>query len=163
MDEQFQDLIKKIEVERVSLGSEHAELDEWAGDRLAEIRADMLEFKRDQAYRRFLVRYLTEQYDHLQDPAHDREEPLCTCGNDCLLMRGKLPPTVLDAPTIAEGIEEYAHEHNGHPKGLFEADQAYREAIGSILSDLERVRTALINGQIPASERGDMEVDYAES
>lgn len=158
MQDQFQDYLEKIERERIDA---RPELDEWAGEKLTQTRADMLKFDRDQAYRRFLVRYLTEAFENLQDPSHDREEPLCTCGNNCMLMRGKLPPTVLDAPTIAEGIEEHAHGHNGNPKGLFEADRAYREAIGAVLGDLERIWTALKNDQIPKADREDTEVEYA--
>jgi len=161
MNSQFRQKLQKIDKERANLTADDSGLDAWVGDQLASIRADMLEFQRDNAYRRFLVRYLTEQYDHLQDPGHEREKPLCTCENNCTLMRGKLPATVLDAPTIADGIEEFAHEHNGHPTGLFEADRAYREAIGDLLTRLERVRTALINGEIPATADADREVSYA--
>lgn len=158
MDDRFDDYLQKIEAERIDA---RPELDEWAGDQLTDARAEMLQFQRDQAYRRFLVRFLSEEHDRLNDPDHDRSEPLCTCGNNCYLMQGKLPPTVLDGRTIAEGIEEYAHEHNGSPTGLFEADRAYREAIGSLLGTLERIWTALKNDQIPQSGREGTEVEYA--
>ncbi|APX98698.1 hypothetical protein [Natronorubrum daqingense] len=154
---QFRAKLDNIQQERISAPTD---VDEWAEQKLTEVRAEILRFQRSNSYRRFLVRYLSESYDDLQDPTTDREEPLCTCENNCLLMQGKLPPTVLDAPTISKGIEEYAHNHPGSPAGLFDADTAYREAIASVLSDLELIWMALKNGEIPTSERGDTEVEY---
>lgn len=143
MLEDIDGLLQMIERDRTSASPE---LDEWINDQLVQVRSDLLKLQRENAYRRFLIRYIKDEHRKLGD---EREAPLCECGNDCALIRGELPPQVLAAESLQRGIEEYALKHPGHPQVLYDADDAFRQTKAQVITDLQHIATAAKNGVIP--------------
>jgi len=143
MSESIDEMLRKIEKNRAGAP---AELDAWANERLIDVRSDILKIEREGAYRRFLIRYIKDEHRKLGD---EREEPLCTCANDCALIRGRLPPQIRGADSLHGGIEEYYLSHSGDPVVLDEADEAWRELKAKVLTELQRVWTGLKNREIP--------------
>lgn len=148
MPEDIDELLKQIDSSRISAPPE---LDAWINERLVEVRKKRLKIQRDNAYRRFLIRHVKDEYRERDQ----RDEPLCHCGNNCPLLRGEVPPQVLAADSLQRGIEDYTMTHPAHPQVLYEADDAWRETKAEVITELQRIWTAAKNQRIPDADGGD--------
>lgn len=125
------------------------EVDQWVAGQLAGLRSDVIKFQRDDAYQRYLRRYIAEDYS----PGDHGGQPRCDCGNDCPVLDGKLPSMVQRATDPGRAQEEWAIRHTGTPYALLSADDEYRDELAGLYTSLNRLVAATRRDTIPKSEQ----------
>ena len=112
----------------------------WALNELRSIYSKLETVRRDDAYQRFVMRYVSE-FDP-EENCDDDGEPLppCSCANDCPIIRGQLPARIENSSNPEVDAEKWALAHNGTPHALIRADEAYRDLKAEIHHDLTRIK-----------------------
>lgn len=95
-----------------------------AEEKRSEAEPELSEIMRPNAFERHLNAFLAEAAADLKDG--ERDEPLCDCARPtCPLKRQALPPQVLNAESIDEGIRVYQRDHVGSAAVLDEARESF--------------------------------------
>lgn len=123
-----------------------SEVNEAFGDLYGEI----VELRGDDAYHDFLLSFVAREVEKFRTPAADhgyddnREDPVCTCNDiQCELKQGRLPVEVRSADDYDRGIRAFRQDHRGHPRVLDEAQAAWRDKRGRVVTELRDMVVAL--------------------
>jgi hypothetical protein len=158
MHDRVQELLNSIEESRSIPLPEHVEL--WVDHRKKQIRSDIELLRQPRAYEHVLLEYVQRQYERRQE----RADPLCTCPNRCPVKEGRLPARLRTATSIDEGMRDYRQVHVGQPLVLDEGYEAYRDLVAHVVTELERVHTAMLREELPPDADTDgLDVDIPET
>lgn len=146
---------------------------QYANWRLTQLRPQLAEVSRKNAYESFLIdqiqaekerfqlyrEYRREGTDEkegfLEGTYYDdfRESPVCTCdgkhAHKCPLKRGSLPREVRTADDIDAGIRAFRDVHDGRPIVLLDAQEEWAEKLADVERELRDLIAILSTDTIP--------------
>lgn len=146
------------------------ETKEYANHRLRDLRPQLLEVTRADAYEDHLLTTLQAERDKFQlyrrtdpderpqaleeSPYEDlREKPVCTCSgklaHQCPIKRGRLPREVRTASDLDAGIREFKAAHGGNPVVLVDAQRDWGDRVGEVEYKLREILSVLSADRIP--------------
>ncbi|NLV14357.1 hypothetical protein [Haloarcula argentinensis] len=129
-----------------------------AEEKRSEAEPDLSEIMRPNAYERHLNTFLAEAADALE--AGERDDPLCDCPRPtCPLKRQALPPQVLDAPSLDEGIRLYQRDHVGSAAVLDDARTSFNETCAEVKSVLREAVGLIKQRNLESSDDESDETD----